>query len=991
MTVSGNIFSGSASSVTITENGAGSVSPSIATASPFAFTYTPAAGDEGNIVTITVTTDNPLGAPCAAATATYTLTVNAIPAAPVPGTITQPTCTVAIGSLVLNGLPTGNWTINPGLITGSGASTTITGLSAGTYSYTVTNEAGCTSAASAEVVINAASGVTPGVSITSTTTSICVGGSVTFTATPVNGGTAPAYVWQVNGSTVAGQTAVAFTTTTLANNDQVRVIMTSNDPCASPATATSNAITMSASSVTPSVSITSTITSICAGSSVTFTATPVNGGTAPAYVWQVNGTTVAGQTAATFTTTTLANNDQVRVIMTSNDPCASPATATSNAITMSAGSVTPSVSIISTTTSICLGGSVTFTATPVNGGTAPAYVWQVNGTTVAGQTAATFTTNTLANNDQVRVIMTSDDPCAFPATAISNAITMSASSSITPSVSITSTITSICAGSSVTFTATPVNGGTAPAYVWQVNGTTVAGQTAVEFTTTTLANNDQIRVIMTSNDPCASPATATSNAITMSAGSVTPSVSITSTITSICAGSSVTFTATPVNGGTAPAYVWQVNGTTVAGQTAATFTTTTLANNDQVRVIMTSNDPCASPATATSNAITMSAGSVTPSVSIISTTTSICLGGSVTFTATPVNGGTAPSYVWQVNGSAVAGQTAATFTTNTLANNDQVTVIMTSNDPCASPASATSNAITMYAGSVTPSVSITTATTSICLGSSVTFTATPVNGGTAPAYVWQVNGSAVPGQTAATFSTTTLKDNDEVSVVMTSNDPCATTATALSNTIIVIANSYTVELSDFNSFNISCCGKSDGYIKINPRQELAPFIFNWTGPEGFTSSLEDISGLKAGHYTMSITDRSGCIVTQEFDLTEPGVLGMNVALSVSMDGSYNINCAGDKTGSITVSAFNNVGEVNYLWEDGYSENARTNLSAGLYKIIVSDLNSCNAEFLAELTEPKKLNVGFVVTPTFCPDMPEGEITLNVTGGIEGGGYTYLVR
>jgi len=78
------------------------------------------------------------------------------PTAPTVGTITQPTCTSATGSVVLNGLPSGNWTINPGAITGSGANKTITGLVAGTYNYTVTNANGCiSSSSSANVLINA--------------------------------------------------------------------------------------------------------------------------------------------------------------------------------------------------------------------------------------------------------------------------------------------------------------------------------------------------------------------------------------------------------------------------------------------------------------------------------------------------------------------------------------------------------------------------------------------------------------------------------------------------------------------------------------------------------------------------------------------------------------------------------------------------------------------------------------------------------------------
>ena len=65
-------------------------------------------------------------------------------------------------------------------------------------------------------------------------------------------------------------------------------------------------------------------------------------------------------------------------------------------------------------TSICSGGSVTFTATPTNGGSTPTYQWMINGVNVAGQTASTFTTSTLANGNAVSVMMTSNDPCANP-------------------------------------------------------------------------------------------------------------------------------------------------------------------------------------------------------------------------------------------------------------------------------------------------------------------------------------------------------------------------------------------------------------------------------------------------------------------------------------------------------------------------------------------------------------------------------------------------
>jgi len=84
----------------------------------------------------------------------------ATPSAPVAGTITQPDCSTATGSFTLSGLPaTGTWTLtrSPGAVTsnGSGTSLSVSGLTAGTYSYTVTNAAGCTSPASSDILINA--------------------------------------------------------------------------------------------------------------------------------------------------------------------------------------------------------------------------------------------------------------------------------------------------------------------------------------------------------------------------------------------------------------------------------------------------------------------------------------------------------------------------------------------------------------------------------------------------------------------------------------------------------------------------------------------------------------------------------------------------------------------------------------------------------------------------------------------------------------------
>src|SRR4029079_13155730 len=127
----------------------------------------------------------------------------------------------------------------------------------------------------------------------------------------------------------------------------------------------------------------------------------------------------------------------------------------------------------------------------------PSYQWKLNGTD-AGSDSASFITSTLKTGDQVQVVMTSTAGCVTTSTASSNTITMTVSgTTVVPAVSISTTANTVCQGTSVSFTAVPDNGGTAPQYQWQVNGSNTGTNSSV-FTTSTLANNSQVKVIMAS-------------------------------------------------------------------------------------------------------------------------------------------------------------------------------------------------------------------------------------------------------------------------------------------------------------------------------------------------------------------------------------------------------------------------------------------------------------------------------------------------------------
>jgi gliding motility-associated-like protein len=198
---------------------------------------------------------------------------------------------------------------------------------------------------------------------------------------------------------------------------------------------------------------------------------------------------------------------------------------------------------------------------------------------------------------------------------------------------------------------------------------------------------------------------------------------------------------------------------------------------------------------------------------------------------------------------------------------------------------------------------------------------------------------------------------------------------------------YTAGVSDYHGFNISCYGMADGYINIIPKEYFGPLNYNWTGPLGFGSTEEDIAGLRSGLYTLTVTDSLMCADTREFELIEPEELGMSITLSTSFDGAYNINCAGDSTGTILVEPYNYVDSVSFFWKDGATEGYRENLPAGRYNVIIVDKNNCTARELATLTEPDPITLAFSNTNPYCPESPDGEITVSASGGVPG--YSYL--
>ena len=277
--------------------------------------------------------------------------------------------------------------------------------------------------------------------------------------------------------------------------------------------------------------------SICSGTNVTFTASPKNGTVLPSYQWTKGGLNITGATNSNYTYSP-SNGDNIACIMTANNVCKSITTATSNTIieTLIVNNP-PIVSIASAVVNntFCASSAATFTATPTNGGTNPTYQWMVNGMN-AGINSNVFTTTTLNEKDVITCELIRVSAGCTNAPVTSSPITVSIINNVSPTISITSSNTTICSGTSVTFNSTISNGGATPLYQWTKGGANITGATNPSYTYSP-SNGDVIACVLTPSNTCQTTNNLKSNSITETVGNSTSST----TAVGICIGSSYSF------------------------------------------------------------------------------------------------------------------------------------------------------------------------------------------------------------------------------------------------------------------------------------------------------------------------------------------------------------------------------------------------------------------------------------------------------------------
>ncbi len=220
------------------------------------------------------------------------------------------------------------------------------------------------------------------------------------------------------------------------------------------------------------------------------------------------------------------------------------------------------------------------------------------------------------------------------------------------------------------------------------------------------------------------------------------------------------------------------------------------------------------------------------------------------------------------------------------------------------------------------------------------------------------------------------------------------TATSLDN---ITAGTYQISVSDSAGCSISetfvlsdedanvtgiitrplCVGGAEGTIDISVDGGIAPFSYAWSGPNGFTSTDEDISDLPAGDYVVAATGDNGCIYGATFTVSDPAPISAAVtATGESCNGS---------DGSIALVLSGGTPPYTIAWtgDDGFTASTETieNLLQGTYSYTITDVNGCQLIDSVTIGIAESISVAGAVTDVVCGGELTGAIATNISGGI----------
>ncbi|MBI5916521.1 MAG: gliding motility-associated C-terminal domain-containing protein [Bacteroidetes bacterium] len=172
------------------------------------------------------------------------------------------------------------------------------------------------------------------------------------------------------------------------------------------------------------------------------------------------------------------------------------------------------------------------------------------------------------------------------------------------------------------------------------------------------------------------------------------------------------------------------------------------------------------------------------------------------------------------------------------------------------------------------------------------------------------------------------------------------------------------------SVTAELCGLSDGAVNLTVSGGTTPYTFNWSGGQ----TTEDLTGIAAGTYDVTVTGVNGCSTT-----ASATVPGNTIAFSVNGTAAANTSCDINNGGiDVTVSP---AGTYNFTWSNSATSEDLSGLAGGTYSVTVSAGGNCTSEadFIVGSTTLDPV-ISQNVTPAICGES-NGAINLTVSGGV----------
>ena len=899
--------------------------------------------------------------------------------------------------------------------TGGSTMQDIINIPSGSYTVTVTDGFGCIQNTTAVIteptilVVDAGTGQ-----------AICQGDNLALGAGATGGNGGYSYLWDNGAGTISNPTVSPTVTTTYS------VTVTDLYGCTA-----SNFVTITVNPIPAAAGTITGPSNVCEGATGILYSVPAIGN-ATGYNWNLpTGFSITGgSNTNNITVDIMGGAISGNITVQGTNTCGTGSVSMNLPVTVNSG-LPVSISIIEDANNVCQNTNVTFTATPVNPGTTPFYIWKVNGAPV-GPNSPTYSASNLVNGDQVTCELTSNEACVTGNPAVSNTITMNVLSFLPVSVSITADATEICEGTNVQFTANPTNGGASPVYVWKINGAQV-GSNSFEYFSNTLLNGDQVTCELTSDAQCSTGNPAISNTISMI---VNPLPEAAGTITgpsNVCEGATgIMYSVASI--GNATGYNWNL---------PSGFSITGGANTNNITVEIMggamSGDITVYGTNACGNGMQSSVHSITVNplpVVNAGSDASIAMGTSANLLGSVSGGSGDYTYSWLpadslMNAAIQNPTTVNLFTSNLFTlnvtdnvsgcqNTDNILITVTGgaltinasavNDIICEGESTIMNAIASggsgtYTYSWTPSTNLDdyTIASPTAIPATTTMYTVEVNDGftTATADV-TISVNALPVVTATNTGPgcelATIELNASGGILYNWSGPNAFSSTEYNPILINVLNAthngtYSVTVTD--PFGCSAVGTTDVVVFASPvatASSNSPVcegadiiltgsggnIYGWSGPLSYTSSEQNptiinTTSAMSGTYTLSIADANGCSSTAT---TEVIVNTLPVA-TASNNGPV---CEGTEL-NLTAS-----GGIAYSWigpaftsSDQYPVFTSIDLSsAGIYNVTVTDVNGCEA---VTSTEVFVYTVPTVTAENDGPVCEGADLTLIVNSGV----------